>query len=129
MATSLDDALVGASYWTSLGAMCMIPLSTKNYYINLLALTVLIPNFIGFMSRRSRFIISQQVLMATTVMTLALTYLTSLMSKQVKEVVTNPGKDKIKTLQVFTLILIFFLVSMLMISTQLIPLYSNYNFI
>lgn len=128
MATSLDDAIIGASYWTALGAMCVVPLSVKNYYINLLTLTVIIPNMLGFMTRRSRFIIDQNVLLTTTIMTLTLTYLTSFMSKQVKEVVINPGKDKIKTLQVFTLILIFFLVSMIM-TARILPLYSNYNFV
>lgn len=128
MPTSLDDTLIGSMLWMSLAGSALVPLSSKNFWINLSFLTFIIPNMIGFLSRRSRFIISKTVLLAATLLTMIMTWMFTFFSKDLRDAITDPGQDKEKTLKNGLLIIMIFAMSIFAV-TRVLNLYDDSNFV
>ena len=105
MKTPVNILLTAIAYWLALYATTLVPLVSKNYYVNLVWMTVMIPNIMRFaIGNIPRLAVDRVFFLTTTLIALILTFAINLLSKETKEAVTD-GTDKGKTLKTNALLM------------------------
>ena len=99
MQTPFGVVLTAIVYWLAIYFVTLIPHITSNYNINLLWITVVVPNVLRFaIGNIPRLAVNRLFFLSTTFIAMILMFITNLLWGESKEAVTNYGEDKRKTL-------------------------------
>jgi len=105
MKTPVNILLTAIGYWIAMYAVTLIPLLFKNYYVNLIWLTVVIPNMIRFaIGNIPRLAVDRVFFLSSTFMALVLTFFINQISSETKEAITDHKADVNKKLKLSALL-------------------------
>lgn len=100
MKTPITVLLTAIVYWVLIYGVTLVPQFVKNYYVNLLWMTVVIPNVIRFaIGNIPRLAVDRVFFMTSTLIALVLTFLINQISKETKEAMTDPDASNNKKLK------------------------------
>jgi hypothetical protein len=100
MKTPITVLLTAIVYWVLIYGVTLVPQFVKNYYINLLWMTVVIPNVIRFaIGNIPRLAVDRVFFMTSTLIALVLTFLINQISKETKDAMTDPDASNNKKLK------------------------------
>ena len=106
MTPPMNVLLVAIGYWVAIYGVTQIPNVFTNYYVNLIWLTVVIPNVFHMMvGRVPQLAVDRSFFFATSVIALILTYVFNKLFKKTKEDLKKYGTDKGKTLKTNALLM------------------------
>ena len=111
MKTPLNVLLTAIVYWFVVFAITRVPAYSKNYYVNLAFLTVVIPNTIRMIMSSQRFPqlhVDRGFFFTSTVFAFVFTYLMNKVWKPTEEALKDPTVNNTKKLQLSTLLLLTF---------------------
>ena len=90
MKTPVNILLTAIAYWLALYAVTIVPLISKNYYLNLIWMTVLIPNVIRFaIGNIPRLAVDRIFFLSATFIALIATFFINQISKETKNAITD----------------------------------------
>ena len=105
MKTPVNILLTAIGYWVAMYAVTLVPLLFKNYYVNLIWLTVVIPNMIRFaIGNIPRLAVDRVFFLSSTFIALVLTFFINQISSETKEAITDPKADVNKKLKLSALL-------------------------
>ncbi len=105
MKTPVNILLTAIGYWVAMYAVTLVPLLFKNYYVNLIWLTVVIPNMIRFaIGNIPRLAVVRVFFLSSTFIALVLTLLINQISSESKEAITDHKADVNKKLKLSALL-------------------------
>ena len=105
MKTPVNILLTAIGYWVAMYAVTLVPLLFKNYYVNLIWLTVLIPNMIRFtIGNIPRLAVDRVFFLSSTFIALVLTFFINQISSETKEAITDHKADVNKKLKLSALL-------------------------
>ena len=105
MKTPVNILLTAIGYWVAMYAVTLVPLLFKNYYVNLIWLTVVIPNMIRFaIGNIPRLAVDRVFFLSSTFMALVLTFFINQISSETKEAITDHKADVNKKLKLSALL-------------------------
>ena len=88
------------AYWIAIYGVTLIPQYVNNYYVNLIWLTLVIPNMLRFIiGSVPRLAVDRVFFLSTTVIAMVLTFAINAISKETKEGIKNSAADKSKKLK------------------------------
>jgi hypothetical protein len=100
MKTPITVLLTAIVYWVLIYGVTLVPQFVKNYYVNLLWMTVVIPNVIRFaIGNIPRLAVDRVFFMTSTLIALVLTFLINQISKETKDAMTDPDASNNKKLK------------------------------
>ena len=106
MKTPINVLLVAIGYWVAIYGVTQVPNIINNYYLNLVWLTIVIPNVFHMMvGRVPQLAVDRQFFFATSVIALVLTYIFNRLFKKTGEDLKEYGTDKGKTLKTNALLM------------------------
>jgi len=105
MKTPLNFLLMAIAYWVAIYGVTIVPQFVNNYYVNLLWMTLIIPNFIRFIiGSVPRLAVDRLFFMSTTLIAMVLTFAINMVSKETKEAIKDSNVDKSKKLKLSALL-------------------------
>jgi ABC-type uncharacterized transport system permease subunit len=105
MKTPVNILLTAIGYWVAMYAVTLVPLLFKNYYVNLIWLTVVIPNMIRFaIGNIPRLAVDRVFFLSSTFIALVLTFFINQISSETKEAITDHKADVNKKLKLSALL-------------------------
>ena len=100
MKTSIGILLMAIAYWIAIYGVTLVPQYVNNYYVNLIWLTLVIPNMLRFIvGSVPRLAVDLVFFLSTTVIAMVLTFAINAISKETKEGIKNSAADKSKKLK------------------------------
>ena len=88
------------AYWIAIYGVTLVPQYVNNYYVNLIWLTLVIPNMLRFVvGSVPRLAVDRVFFLSTTVIAMVLTFAINAISKETKEGIKNSTADKSKKLK------------------------------
>jgi len=100
MKTPVGILLMAIAYWIAIYGVTLIPQYVNNYYVNLIWLTLVIPNMLRFIvGSVPRLAVDRVFFLSTTVIAIVLTFAINAISKETKEGIKNSAADKSKKLK------------------------------
>jgi undecaprenyl pyrophosphate phosphatase UppP len=106
MKTPLNVLLIAIGYWLAIYGITQVPNVINNYHLNLVWLTVVIPNVFHMMvGRFPQLAVDRSFFFATSVIALILTYVFNMLFKRTREDLKEYGTDKGKTLKTNALLM------------------------
>jgi hypothetical protein len=100
MKTPIGILLMAIAYWITIYGVTLIPQYVNNYYVNLIWLTLVIPNMLRFIvGSVPRLAVDRVFFLSTTVIAMVLTFAINAISKETKEGIKNSAADKSKKLK------------------------------
>lgn len=100
MKTPVGILLMAIAYWIAIYGVTLIPQYVNNYYVNLIWLTLVIPNMLRFIvGSVPRLAVDRVFFLSTTVIAMVLTFAINAISKETKEGIKNSDADKSKKLK------------------------------
>jgi hypothetical protein len=100
MKTPITVLLTAIVYWVLIYGVTLVPQFVKNYYVNLLWMTVVIPNIIRFaIGNIPRLAVDRVFFLTSTLIALVLTFLINQISKETKDAMTDPDASNNKKLK------------------------------
>ena len=101
-------------YWLSIYGLTLVPHMSSNYLVNLLWLTVVVPNTLRYIvGSIPRLAVDRVFFLTTSLIALVITYVLNLMMGDTKEAVKEYGSDRSKTLKLSALLMTAFTVGAL----------------
>ena len=114
MKTPLTVVLTVIGYYLVIYGITLVPHMSDNYFINLIVLTLVVPNLLRYIiGNVPRLAVDRVFMISTTVIAFIVTYLVNLMMKDTKEAVKDYGSDRSKTLKLSALLMTAFTVGAL----------------
>lgn len=105
MKTPISVLLIAIMYWMVIYAMSVVPQLSDNYYVNIIWMTLVIPNMLRLMvGNIPRLAVDRVFFLASTVIAFILTYLLNMVFKDTKEAIKEPVADKSKKLKMSALL-------------------------
>lgn len=105
MKTPISVLLIAIMYWMVIYAMSIVPQLSDNYYVNIIWMTLVIPNMLRLMvGNIPRLAVDRVFFLASTVIAFILTYLLNMVFKDTKEAIKEPVADKSKKLKMSALL-------------------------
>jgi len=105
MKTPVSVLLIAIAYWIVIYAMSIVPNLSDNYYVNIVWMTLVIPNMLRLMvGSIPRLAVDRVFFLASTVIAFVLTYLLNMAFKDTKEAIKDPTADKSKKLKMSALL-------------------------
>ena len=105
MKTPVNILLTAIGYWVAMYAVTLVPLLFKNYYVNLIWLTVVIPNMIRFaIGNIPRLAVDRVFFLSSTFIALVLTFFINQISSETKKAITDHKADVNKKLKLSALL-------------------------
>jgi len=99
MKTPFSVFLMAIVYWLAIYFVTLVPHMTTNYNVNLVWLTLIVPNVIRFaVGSIPRLAVNRLFFLSTTVIAMVLTFIINRLWGETKDTVSNYGADKRKTL-------------------------------
>jgi len=90
MKTPVIILLTAIAYWLVLYATTLVPLISKNYYLNLVWMTVMIPNIIRFaIGNIPRLAVDRVFFLSATFIALIATFIINQISKETKDAIKD----------------------------------------
>jgi len=109
MKTPIKVLIMVIVYWLSIYGLTLVPHMSSNYLVNLLWLTVVVPNTLRYIvGSVPRLAVDRIFFLSTSFIALIITYLLNLMMGDTKEAVKEYGSDRSKTLKLSTLLMTAF---------------------
>lgn len=100
MKTPIGILLMAIAYWIAIYGVTLVPQYVNNYYVNLIWLTLVIPNMLRFIvGSVPRLAVDRIFFLSTTVIAMVLTFAINAISKETKEGIKNSAADKSKKLK------------------------------
>ena len=116
MKTPVSVVLTAILYWIIIYAMSIVPNLSENYYVNIVWLTLVIPNMLRLIvGSIPRLAVDRVFFLASTMIAFILTYLLNMAFKDTKEAIKNPAADKSKKLKTSALLVGTFAVGALIV--------------
>jgi len=99
MKTPFGVFLIAIMYWLAIYLVTLVPHMTSNYNINLVWLTLVVPNVIRYaVGNIPRLAVNRLFFLSTTFISMMLMFITNRLWGETKETVSKYGEDKRKTL-------------------------------
>ena len=99
MKTPFGVFLIAIMYWLAIYLVTLVPHMTSNYNINLVWLTLVVPNVIRYaVGNIPRLAVNRLFFLSTTFISMVLMFITNRLWGETKETVSKYGEDKRKTL-------------------------------
>jgi len=109
MKTPIKVLIMVIVYWLSIYGLTLVPHMSSNYLVNLLWLTVVVPNTLRYIvGSVPRLAVDRIFFLSTSFIALVITYLLNLMMGDTKEAVKEYGSDRSKTLKLSALLMTAF---------------------
>lgn len=111
MKTPINVLLTAIFYWFIVFAVTRVPAYTSNYHVNLIFMTLVIPNVIRLVMSSKlvpQLHMDRGFFLTSTVIALVLTFLLNKVWKPTKEALEDPKADNNKKLQLSTLLMLTF---------------------
>ena len=109
MKTPIKVLIMVIVYWLSIYGLTLVPHMSSNYLVNLLWLTVVVPNTLRYIvGSVPRLAVDRIFFLSTSFIALVITYLLNLMMGDTKEAVKEYGSDRSKTLKLSALLMAAF---------------------
>ena len=100
MKTPVSVLLIVIAYWIAIYGITIIPSLSRNYTLNLLWLTVVIPNVFRFIiGNIPRLAVDRLFFMSTSIIALIITFIANKIWGSTRDAVKNYGGDRGKTLK------------------------------
>lgn len=100
MKTPVSVLLMAIAYWIVIYGVTIVPQYVTNYYVNLLWMTVVIPNVFRFaVGNIPRLAVDRVFFLTATLIGLVLTFLINQISKETKDAMTDPNASNNKKLK------------------------------
>lgn len=100
MKTPVSILLMAIAYWVAIYGMTLVPQHVNNYSINLVWMTVVIPNVMRFaIGNIPRLAVDRIFFLTSTLFAMMLTFLINGISRETKEGIEKPNADKSKKLK------------------------------
>lgn len=100
MKTPVSILLMAIAYWVAIYGMTLVPQHVNNYSINLVWMTVVIPNVMRFaIGNIPRLAVDRLFFLTSTLFAMMLTFLINGISRETKEGIEKPTADKSKKLK------------------------------
>lgn len=114
MKTPVNVLMIAIGYWLAVYGITQVPNVINNYYLNLVWLTLVIPNvFHLIVGKIPHLAVDRMFFMVASLIALILTYITNMIWNKTKEDLKDYGTDKMKTLKTSALIMLYFTVGAL----------------
>ena len=114
MKTPFDVLLKAAGYWVLVFIALLIPRIVNNYYVNLISLTVIIPNILRFIvGQVPQLAVDRLFFLLSTVFALILTYMANKIWKGTANSIEKTPNDRRKIIELTTLLMITFVMGFL----------------
>jgi hypothetical protein len=114
MKTPLNVLIMVIAYWLAIYGVTLVPHMTNNYTVNLLWLTVVVPNVLRLIvGSIPRLAVDRLFFLASSLFALIIVYLLNLTMSDTKEAIKEYGSDKGKTLKLSALLMTAFTVGAL----------------
>ena len=105
MKTPVSVLMMAITYWVAIYGATLVPQFVKNYYVNLIWMTVVIPNVMRFaIGNIPRLAVDRVFFLTSTLIALILTFLINMVSKETKEAVSDPDASESKKLKLSALL-------------------------
>ena len=109
MKTPIRVLIMVIVYWLSIYGLTLVPHMSSNYLVNLLWLTVVVPNTLRYIvGSIPRLAVDRVFFLTTSLIALVITYVLNLMMGDTKEAVKEYGSDRSKTLKLSALLMTAF---------------------
>lgn len=111
MKTPVNVLVWAIIYWALIFIVTRVPAYTKNYYANLIFLTIVIPNLIRFMmssQRAPQLHVDRTFFFTSSIMAAVLTYIISKYWRDTADALKDPQAETKKRLQLSTLLILTF---------------------
>lgn len=109
MKTPVKVLIMVIVYWLAVYGMTLVPYMSNNYMVNLLWLTVIVPNTIRYIvGSIPRLAVDRIFFLSSSLIALVITYVLNLMMGDTKEAVKEYGSDRSKTLKLSALLMTAF---------------------
>ena len=109
MKTPIKVLIMVIVYWLSIYGLTLVPHMSSNYLVNLLWLTVVVPNTLRYIvGSIPRLAVDRVFFLTTSLIALVITYVLNLMMGDTKEAVKEYGSDRSKTLKLSALLMTAF---------------------
>lgn len=106
MKTPINILLMAIAYWISIYGLTLVPQQVNNYYVNLVWLTLVIPNVLRLViGNIPRLAVDRLFFLSTTLIALVLTFLINFISKETREGIKDSTVDKSKKLKTSLLLM------------------------
>jgi hypothetical protein len=100
MKTPVTVLLTAIVYWVLIYGVTLVPQFVKNYHVNLVWMTVVIPNIIRFaIGNIPRLAVDRVFFLTSTLIALVLTFLLNRVFKDTKDAITDPDASNNKKLK------------------------------
>ena len=114
MKTPLTVVLTVIGYYMAIYGITLIPHASNSYFINLMVMTLVVPNLLRYIiGNVPRLAVDRVFMISTTVIAFIVTYLVNLMMSDTKEALKDYGSDRSKTLKLSALLMSTFTVGAL----------------
>jgi hypothetical protein len=114
MKTPLNVLIMVIAYWLAIYGVTLVPHMTNNYTVNLLWLTVIVPNVLRLIvGSIPRLAVDRLFFLASSLFALIIMYVFNLIMSDTKEAVKEYGSDKGKILKLSALLMTAFTVGAL----------------
>jgi hypothetical protein len=114
MKTPFTVVLVVILYYLMIYGITLVPHASDNYFVNLAALTIVVPNLLRYIiGNVPRLAVDRVFMISTTVIAFIVTYLVNLVMRDTKDAVKEYGSDRSKTLKLSALLMTAFTVGAL----------------
>lgn len=109
MKTPFNVLLTALGYWILVFATLILPKFVRNYHINLILLTVIIPNLLRFIvGQLPQLAVDRMFFLMTTLFALILTYMSNKIWKQTAESIKMQPNDRRKVFDLNALLMTTF---------------------
>lgn len=114
MKTPFTVVLTVILYYLMIYGITLVPHASDNYFVNLAALTIVVPNLLRYIiGNVPRLAVDRVFMISTTVIAFIVTYLVNLVMRDTKDAVKEYGSDRSKTLKLSALLMTAFTVGAL----------------
>jgi hypothetical protein len=105
MKTPVNVLMMAIAYWILIYGVTLVPQYVRNYYVNLVWMTIVIPNVLRFaIGNIPRLAVDRVFFLTSTLIALVLTFLINQISSETKDAVTNPDASNNKKLKLSALL-------------------------
>ena len=105
MKTPVNILLTAIMYWLVLYGTTLVPLISKNYYFNLIWITVMLPNIMRFaIGNIPRLAVDRIFFLSSTFIASIATFFINQISKETKDAITNHTADTNEKLKLSALL-------------------------
>ena len=111
MKTPFTVVLTVILYYLMIYGITLVPHASDNYFVNLAALTIVVPNLLRYIiGNVPRLAVDRVFMISTTAIAFIVTYLVNLALRDTKDAVKEYGSDRSKTLKLSALLMTAFTV-------------------